>query len=209
MQGHHEAQESINHSFRESRIISHSFSATFRSGGNFNLSAILSEAVQRRRKRGVEFPIDFGLHAPRSLVGPIHPCCSVRVLIVHRVPACLRCVGWMAGDSAAAAARVLTARRPPAPVRPFVVVGGGGGGLGSGASLHDQLKVASQAPSLPLSLSEASPAPVHRRRGVARGRGMDGRMGERTGGREGGSLMLQPFQKAADSLARSHARLAP
>ena len=40
--------------------------------------------------------------------------------------------------------------RPP--VRPFVVVGGGGGGLGSGASLHDQLKVASQAPSLPLSL---------------------------------------------------------
>ena len=31
----------------------------------------------------------------------------------------------------------------------------------------------------------------------------------REGGREGGSLMLQPFQKAADSLARSHARLAP
>ena len=115
------------------------------------MSAILSEAVQRRRKRGVEFPTDFGLHAPRSLFGPIHPCCSVRVLIVHRVLACLRCVGWMAGDSAATAARVLTARRPP--VRPFVVVGGGGGGLGSGASLHDQLKVASQAPSLSASLS--------------------------------------------------------
>ena len=100
--------------------------------------------------------------------------------------------------------------RPP--VRPFVVVGGGGGGLGSGASLHDQLKVASQAltaaplpPSLkPLQLQSIAVASW--RVGVewmgGWGRGREGR-------REGGSLMLQPFQKAADSLARSHARLAP
>ena len=60
-----------------------------------------------------------------------------------------------------------------------------------------------------LPLSEASPAPVHRRRFVASESGMDGRMGERTGGREGGSLMLQPFQKAADSLARSAGPLIP
>ena len=84
----------------------------------------------------------------------------------------------MAGDSAAAAARVLTARPSVRPsVRPFVVVGGGGGGLGSGASLHDQLKVASQAPSLkPLQLQSIAVASW--RVGVewmgGRGRGREG-----------------------------------
>ena len=156
------------------------------------MSAILSEAVQRRRKRGVEFPIDFGLHAPRSLVGPIHPCCSVRVLIVHRVPACLRCVGWMAGDSAATAARVLTARLRPS-ARPSAHSLSSVGAAAASDRAHHYTTNSKWPLRLPLclslSLSEASPAPVHRRRVVASGSGMDGRMGERTGGTKGGWII--------------------
>ena len=167
------------------------------------MSAILCEAVQRRRKRGIEFPIDFGLHAPRSLFGPIHPCCSVRVLIVHRVPVC---AAWAAGWPGTARRRrrecslpVRPSARPPIRCRRW---GRRRPRIGRIITRPTQSGLSGSL-SASLSLSEASPAPVHRRRVVASGSGMDGRTGERTGGSEGGSLMLQPFQKAADSLART------
>ena len=115
----------------------------------------------------------------------------------------------MAGDSAATAARVLTARRPP--VRPSarppircrrwgrrrprigrIITRPTQSGLSGSlsASLSLSLK--------PLQLQSIAVASW--RVGVewmgGWGRGREGR-------REGGSLMLQPFQKAADSLART------
>ena len=148
------------------------------------MSAILSEAVQRRRKRGVEFPIDFGLHAPRSLVGPIHPCCSVRVLIVHRVPACAALRGRLDGRGQRGDGGE-SAHCPPARARPSAHSLSSVGAAAASDRAHHYTTNSKWPLRLPLclslSLSEASPAPVHRRRVVASGSGMDGRTGERAG----------------------------
>ena len=117
--------------------------------------------------------------------------------------ACLRCAAWAGWPGTARRRR----RECSLPVRPSAHSLSSVGAAAASDRAHHYTTNSKWPlrlpPSLPLSLSEASPAPVHRRRFVASGSGMDGRMGERTGGREGGSLMLQPFQKAADSLART------